>query len=295
MSSFQFFFTVIIPITLITIMVGMGMSLTPAAFKVLLQKPKAVVLGLLGQMVFLPLVAVTLVSIIDVPGHVALGLVLLSTCPGGATSNAISFAAKADVALSVGLTAVNSVLIAFTMPLVLTFAAGLLSADAVGNVSIPKALMAKQLLMLCVAPIAVGMLIRHFFPMFAIRSESKVRAFTALMMLVVLLAYVFSQRQLLLENLSTMGVLVMLFMVSVMCVAWIIAKLGRLNAQQETTIIIEVGLQNTSVAVFVATSVLGAQEIGMVPATYGALMLFVVGCYSGVRFLRHRQAVDATA
>ncbi|GAB3378631.1 hypothetical protein NCG89_15000 [Spongiibacter taiwanensis] len=280
MSSFDLFFTVIIPATLILIMVGMGMSLTPSSFAVLARRPKPVLLGLLGQMLLLPLIALAILSLVTVPDHVALGLLLLSACPGGVTSNAVSFAAKADVALSVGLTAMNSLLIVVTMPLILGLAPSLLSLQELAAFSLPVGLLIKQLMMLCVVPVAVGMLVRGYFPAFAIGMEGKMRIAAAVAMAFVLTGYLVSERALLLQNLTSMGVLVIGFMLTVMAAGWLLGTLGRLGRQQRTTIIIEVGLQNTSVAVFVATVVLENQAIGMLPATYGALMMFVVGAFA---------------
>lgn len=288
MSSFQLFFTVIIPATLIFVMVGMGMSLTPSSFVVLAKKPRAVVFGLAGQMLMLPLIALAILSVVDVPDHVALGLLLLSACPGGVTSNAVSFAARADVALSVGLTAINSLLIALTMPLILGLAPVLLSLQELAAFSVPTVLLVKQLLMLCVAPVAGGMLIRAIFPGFALAMEPRMRVLAALAMAMVLTGYLLSERHLLMDNMLSMGGLVVGFMAAVMAGGWLLATLGRLGGQQRTTIVIEVGLQNTSVAVFVATAVLGDQSLGMLPATYGAVMLFVVGGFALVNVQSRR-------
>ena len=167
--------TVLLPVALGIIMLGMGLTLTLQDFLGIRQRPKAALIGAFCQLFILPLLAFAVAEVFSLPGVFAVGLVLVSLCPGGVTSNAITFVARGDVALSVSLTAVSSVISPFTIPVVLGIALTYFQVDGFESTSLPVLETIGKLLVITVVPVGVGMFLRGKFPEFANRSERTFR------------------------------------------------------------------------------------------------------------------------
>jgi len=273
---FDIFFSQILPTGLMLMMVGMGLSLDLGTFRRVIEHPRAAILGLGAQLVLLPLAAFLLVAGFGLVGSIALGLILLSACPGGITSNALTFVVKGDVALSVTLTAFNSLAVIFTLPLIFALGSQWLLTDGPGSVEVPVGMLMQQLAVLTLMPVALGMTLRRVFPNFANRSEIWIRRFTVALLVLMFFAVLISEFDFFLTNALQMGSLVIALMALTMGVGYGLSRLFKLPSIQRLTILIEVGIQNTVVAVYLATNVLEDASLALVPSTYGILMLFVV-------------------
>ena len=158
--------SIILAIAIMVIMMGMGLSLTLADFRRVAQHPKPVLLGLTNQIVFLPLVALGLVYVFQPPTFIAVGMILLAACPGGTSSNLVTLLAKGDLALSVSMTAINSIITIATIPLWVGYAYTTYLSEA-ANMASPTADIFKTLIIILVIPLSIGMLIKNRAPQFA--------------------------------------------------------------------------------------------------------------------------------
>lgn len=176
--------TVVLPLALFIIMLGMGMSLTLKDFSNVLTQPKSILIGVLVQMVLLPLLAFVVLKIFGMTGALAVGFMLLALCPGGTTSNLYTYLAKGDVALSVSLTSVVSVIAPFTVPLMIVFFMNLLMDESTA-ISLPIIDTIIQLIAITVLPITIGMTIKHLKPAFSVNAEKSVKVFSMVFLVLV--------------------------------------------------------------------------------------------------------------
>lgn len=262
---------VLLPAVLASIMLGMGLGLQLADFKRVLIQPKAALLGLLLQALFLPLLALLIILLLPLSPVAAAGLFLLALCPGGATSNLFSFIVRGDVALSITLTAVSSLLSPFTLPLLfvsyLTFSQGS-GADFV----LPLAPAIKQLALVTLLPIACGMLLRRIFPLWAERVQPMLRRLATIAMLLLIVALLVLNPQVH-QALFSVTVLAILLLSSLAIAtgALLAAKAG-FSAQVQRTLGLEVGIQNAGAAMLVALSIMQQPALATVPLLYGIVM-----------------------
>ena len=166
--------SIILAVAIMVIMMGMGLTLTIADFRRVAQNPKPVLLGLTNQIVLLPLVALALVYLFEPPAFIAVGMILLAACPGGTSSNLVTLLAKGDLALSVSMTAINSIITIVTIPFWVGYAYSTYLAEA-ANMASPTADIFKTLIVVLAIPLSIGMLIKNRAPQFADRMERPVR------------------------------------------------------------------------------------------------------------------------
>ena len=280
MTALDFIFSVVAPAGLILIMTGMGMTLRPASFSGLIKQPKPILLGVLGQIFLLPAVAVLIVFVFNLPNDLALGLILLSACPGGATSNVISFILKADVALSIMLTACSSVAILFTMPIILFLATEYVLNVGLGRVDVPVKSLIIQLLIMTVIPVVVGMVIGFAKPDFADRAEKHIRLMSILILILLVLALISKESEYFITNISRAGFLVLILLATTMGLGYAVSKLAKLPKPQLLSVVVEVGMQNGMLAIVIATAVLGDEKLTLFPSAYGMISLMLVGAIS---------------
>ena len=262
---------IILAISLIIIMFGMGLSLTLADFKRVFLFPKAIFIGLCCQIILLPLIGYTLAITLQLSPTTAIGLMLLAACPGGPTSNMLTYLAKGDLALSVSLTAVASLLTIITIPIVVQFALETFS-DESQAISVDALTMVKQLLIIVVIPVTVGMWVKHTFQKFAARMEKSVKIASAIIFVLVVVGITYSIRDVFVSYLSEAGLPAILLNVSTMTVGFGLAVLFKLSRPQAISISIETGIQNATLAITLATIALNNAEFSIVPAIYGLLM-----------------------
>ena len=271
MDLVQIFYTQVIPVGLWVVMLGMGLSLTPADIKNIFVMPKAISVGLAGQLVLLPALAFLLATLLAPTPAIAVGVVILAACPGGVTSNAYSFASRADVALSVTLTAVSSFITIFTVPL-LTYLALTTFFAEVTIPQLPIGEMMMTLAQLTVIPIALGMLVRYIWDDKAKRLIEFLRNATFVFLLLLVIAGTIVAFDVLKQYfLLTAAVAVSLNVLS-MALGFSLGRIFGLNVPQRVSITYEIGVQNISLASLVALTLLGNEEFFVVTLVYAAIM-----------------------
>ncbi|MAE39519.1 MAG: bile acid:sodium symporter family protein [Psychrobacter sp.] len=268
--------SVVIPICLFLIMMGMGLTLVVNDFKRVVKFPKAVSIGLANQLIMLPLIGFALANIMPLRPEYAVGVMLLVLCPGGTTSNLFTFLAKGDVALSVTMTAIASVITVFTIPIVLSFSlVYFMGAGTEFQLPIAKTMI--SLFVITILPISIGMIIKRYKPKLADSSQVLVSRFgvTFLAMLVVFLSYV--QRDIIVDAFVNTGPVSLILNLVTMALGYFSSKLLGLNLAQRTSITMEVGLQNSTLSIFMALTLLSNYDMSMTPAIYTLIMFFTAG------------------
>ena len=279
---------IVLAISLMIIMFGMGLSLTISDFKRVVIYPKAVFVGLMCQMILLPLVGYLIAIMLNLSPVIAIGLMLLAACPGGATSNLLTHLAKGDLALSVSLTAIASLLSIATIPFIIQFAI-LEFSNEDQKVVVDSFSMIKQLFAIIIIPIGVGMLVKSNFSKFAAKMEKPVKLASAIIFALVVVGVLFSLRDVLVGYLTAAaGLPSILLNVSMMVLGFLAALLFKLSRPQAISISIETGIQNGTLAITLATISLNNAEYSIVPAIYGLLMFFTAAM---IIFARKRLGV----
>ena len=268
--------TVFIVLPILTLlMFDLGLTLQPRDFLLVAKRPRAALVGLCGQLVVLPLIAAALATAFGLPPYLYIGVMLIACCPGGSSSNIFSMLAKGDVALSVSLTALSSVITLATVPVIMQYTTAAVG-ESVG-IHLPMANLLAQNLVTMLLPIVAGIVVRSFWHKAAERIDrvlSKV-AFPALMLLAGL--FFVQHRQTIAEHFAALGMCVTLLIVTAATVAYCGSKAAGLGTKERRTIVIEVGMQNAAQAIAVASSPFIFNN-GMiaVPAIIYALMMNVV-------------------
>jgi BASS family bile acid:Na+ symporter len=262
---------IILAISLIIIMFGMGLSLTLGDFKRVFVFPKAIIIGLCCQIIILPLIGYTIATSLQLSPTIAIGVMLLAACPGGPTSNMLTFLAKGDLALSVSLTAVASVLTIFTIPLIVQFAVYEFSNQS-QVVNVDALTMIKQLTIIVLIPVTVGMWVKHKFDKFASRMEKPIKVASAIIFILVVIGITYSIRAVFMSYLREAGLPAIILNICTMTIGFLLAVLFKLNRKQAISISIETGIQNGTLAITLATIALNNAEFSIVPAVYGLLM-----------------------
>ena len=263
--------SIILAIAIMVIMMGMGLSLTLADFRRVAQHPKPVLLGLTNQIVFLPLVALGLVYVFQPPTFIAVGMILLAACPGGTSSNLVTLLAKGDLALSVSMTAINSIITIATIPFWVGYAYTTYLSEA-ANMASPTADIFKTLIIILAIPLSIGMLIKNRAPQFALRMERPVRIASSIFLAAVILGLLVREIELVKQHLGdTLGIVAALNAVT-MGMGYALAKAVGLNLKQGLTIAIESGIQNGTLTISLAVMTLNQPDFAIVAAIYSLVM-----------------------
>jgi BASS family bile acid:Na+ symporter len=261
----------LLPLALAFIMFAVGVTLVPADFARLLREPRAVVAGLIGQLVLLPLFAWGLALTWSLPPEMAVGLVILGACPGGASSALITHLARGTAALSVTLTAITSVVALASMPIVVQLALQVFLGDR-SEIEFSITRLVRGVFVITTVPVAAGMLLRAWRPGLVARSHAALgRIATTLFVLIVIATFV-SQREALLANLSSVGPAAASLNVAVMLTGVALGFAFRLDRRDAIAIASECGLQNAALGIFVATALLGAAPLAVPSVVYALLM-----------------------
>ena len=280
--------TVVIPICLFLIMMGMGLTLITNDFKRVLKYPKAVGIGLANQLILLPIIGFALANIMPLRPEYAVGVMLLVLCPGGTTSNLFTYLAKGDVALSVTMTAIASVITVFTIPIVLSFSLIYFMGSG-SEFELPVVKTVLTLVVLTIVPISIGMLIKRYAPKVADRSQIYVSRFGVIFLtfLVLFLGYV--QRDIIVDAFIATGPVSVLLNVSTMALGYYSSKWFGLNLAQRTSVTLEVGLQNSTLSIFMALTLLSNYDMSMMPAIYTLVMFLTAGILVRIFSARHNK------
>ncbi|ESP92059.1 bile acid:sodium symporter family protein [Pseudoalteromonas luteoviolacea] len=276
-----------LPVALIFIMAGVGLSLKPDDFKRVLLQPKSFFIGAFCQLAVLPLLAIATIAITGLTGELAIGLFILSLCPGGTTSNLYSYLAKGDVGLSVSLTAVVGFITPFTLPFLAAWAISHYGQN--GNViefPILKAWL--QLIVVGVLPVLIGMSINAKWPEFAKKASPYISWFSIAVLLLVIVSICFKLGSKLVDYLIMAGPAVVLLNLISMIAGYVIAATLLHNDTQTRTITLEVGLQNGTLALLVTTSLLGNEVMSIAPSIYGLFMFISAGVFTAWVIKKHK-------
>ena len=254
-------------------MIGVGLSLTLQSFKSIILYPKAMLTGLFAQMGLLPIIAFVLADRMNIAPEYKVGLVIIAASPGGASSGLVNHLLRANVALSVSLTTINSLLVVFTMPYLTSLALERYMGNAV-SISLPFARTVGDIALMTVAPALLGVLIRRIKPVFSRKLEQPLRYILPILLLMAFLGVIFFDTGG--ESHSYAGALslvkpVLLLNAFSMGTGYLITRLMGLGSTSGITISTEVGLQNSSLAIYVAQSLLKSGPMALVGVVYGTL------------------------
>lgn len=268
--------TLILAVSLIIIMLGMGLSLVIDDFKRIVVYPKAIVVGLTNQLVLLPLIGFTVASIFPLRPEIAVGVMILAACPGGPTSNLITHLAKGDIALSVSLTALSSVLTIFTIPLIVNLAlTHFLNEGKIIQLDVVQTIL--QIMVIIVIPVGIGMLIRHYKTSFALKMAKPVRKGSAIVITLVILGILFKEKDNLLSYFQEAGIVSLILNAATMLIGYYTSKLFSISNERAISISIESGIQNGTLAISIAVVLLENTAFAIAPAIYSILMFFTGG------------------
>lgn len=270
--------TKLLPLSLAIIMFGFGLSLTPADFKRIAQYPKSVFLGLFCQMVLLPLLAYGVCIGFNLPSEIAIGVMILAASPGGVTANLFSHLAHGDIALNLTLTAINSVLAAFSLPFLVNLAFKLF-ADQEQDIGLQfsKTL---EVFAIVLIPVTIGMFINYKKPSFSKMMDKPVRIFSILVLVTVIIAAVSKESERLSESFAQIGIAMLVFNLGSMLLGFLVPKLFKLSNKEATAISMEVGIHNSTLAIYIAVALLGAFPLALPAAVYSIIMFFTAALFS---------------
>ena len=280
-----------LPVSLGLIMLSMGMTLKTKNFTQVITRPRAFFLGLVAQMLLVPLLAVILLQIFHLPPLLAMGLLVLSFSPGGTTSNLFSYLARGDVALSIALTTAASFITPFSIPL-LTEVALQSQLGENTTVVIPVGLTMKRLFVVTIVPVLLGMALRYFKPLCADKIQPVIHKISVTLFLTVIFSMIFNLWDQAPEFLGKIATITSIMIILAMTAGYYLAKVAGLNSQQIKTTSIEVGMQNGGMALIVTQGILNNPQMSMVPVIYGLIMLIPVIIFVLIN-RNHRETTQA--
>ena len=267
--------TKIAPIALALIMLGLGLGLTTKDFTRVIRNPKDFIIGLICQLILLPIIAYILILVFKTPIEIALGVMIIAAAPGGVTSNVMTKFAKGDVALSVSLTAIISLISIISVPLIVFQSANFLG---VSNISQEITLTGVALKMAGVVtvPVIIGMIIRRFSEKFISSNINIIEKITGILFLIVFAAIWIEERENIVSYLAQAGIIVLTLNIVMMLIAYFVAKSLATGIKQIKCIALECGLQNGTLAVFVATQIF-SEITYIIPTAAYALIMYITG------------------
>ena len=267
--------TKIAPIALALIMLGLGLGLTIRDFLRVINNPKDFTVGIFCQLILLPIIAYILVLILRLPVEIALGLMIIAAAPGGVTSNVLTKFANGDVALSISLTAVVSLISIISVPFIVLSSANLLGVEGMSS-EITMTGIALKMALVVTIPVIIGMIIRKFAENFISSNLNIINRITGILFIIVFAAIWIEEKENIFSYLAQAGLAVLILNVVMMILAFYIAKYFATGIQQRKCISLECGLQNGTLAVFVATQIFNDVAY-MVPTAAYALIMYITG------------------
>ena len=267
--------TKIAPIALALIMLGLGLGLTIKDFKRVLTTPKDFLVGIICQLILLPIIAYLIILVLKLPIEIALGLMIIASAPGGVTSNVLTKFANGDVALSISLTAVGSLISIISVPFIVFTSADLLNVTEMSKEITMTGIAIKMALVVTV-PVIFGMIIRSFADNFISSNLKMINKITGLLFIIVFIAVWIEERENIFSYLAQAGTAVLALNIIMMILAFYIAKFFASGIPQKKCISLECGLQNGTLAVFVATQIFDNVAY-VVPTAAYALIMYITG------------------
>jgi len=262
---------IFLPIALAFIMFALGLGLTGADFLRVLKQPKDFFVGAISQIILLPIIAFVLVKIWPISPELAIGVMIIAAAPGGVTSNILTSFARGDVALSISLTAIISLLSVITVPFIIITSLGLLGSENVSqNISLTS--MAISMFLIVTVPVIIGMIFRKFTSNAAIKFEPIAKKISVVLFIIVLLGAILAEKDNIVSYFAEAGLITLVLNVVMMIVAFYVAQLFGTGIAQKKCIAIECGLQNGTLAIFVGTILFGGGAFVIPAATYSLIM-----------------------
>ena len=284
---FQTLTQVALPIAIILIMTGVGLSLTPADFTRVLKQPKAFFVGVICQMLILPLIAIVIIALTGLTGELAIGLFILSLCPGGATSNLYSYLAKADVGLSVSLTAVIGFITPFTIPVLALWAINFYGSEG-DQFDLPIITTWIKLMVVTVIPVLIGMAVRGKWADMAKRSERYVSIFSMAVLAFVIASICVNLGEKLIDFALAAGPAAIILNLATMALGYFAGKFLLHQESQSRAITIEVGMQNGTLALLITSGILESSSMSIAPSIYSLFMFISASLFTYVVLKRDK-------
>ena len=282
-----------LPVALAVIMVGIGLSLTLADFRAQARTPRATIIGTLGQVLVVPAIGIAVALLMDLPPIMAMGLVLVAACPGGSTSNLVTYLARGNVALSIILTVVASLVVIVTLPGWMDVAGRLLP-DAAGlEVTVPLGQTFGLLVGVILVPVAIGMVIRAKAPALAATLERGMSALGALVLILAIAAVAVDLGGEIVDMVVATGPAVLVFNLAVILVGGALAWIARIDRASQLALAVEYGIKNSTLGLVIALTVVGDEEFAVPSAVYSIVMYLTAVIVIAIG--RRIMAVDATS
>jgi BASS family bile acid:Na+ symporter len=281
------FTNVVLPVALAVIMLGLGLTLTRYDFLRVVIFPKAFVIGLTCQMALLPLAGFIIAKLFPMEPQLAVGVMILALCPAGATANLITYLARGDVALGITLTAFNSIIIIVTTPILINLSLAHFLGET-QEIRLPVLRTIIQVGLIILVPVSFGMLIRARKPKLAFATERPVRYLSMVFIVIAVLGAVLQDRENLPSYFRQAGISMLVLNVLTLWMGYNVARLFRLPLKQAIAIAIEGGIQNGTLAIFIASTIL-KQPAMSIPAAVYSLIMFATGAFMVYYFGRRAQ------
>ena len=281
--------TVLLPLALAIIMIGLGLELTLNDFKRVSKHPKAVLIALFCQLVILVGVAFILCKVLSLPPLLAVGLMLLAASPGGSTANLFSYLFKGDIALNISLTAINSVVAAVTLPLIMNFSILHFMQES-QQITLPLSKIV-QVFAIIIIPVGIGMLIRHYAPKLTEKLNKPLRIFAVVFLIAIIALAIFAERQNIATYLTQVGLATAIFCACSLAIGYFVPRLLGISSTQARACAFEIGIHNSTLAMTIALTVMANTTIAMPAAVY-SIFMYIFAAAFGFMITRTKQATE---
>ena len=278
--------TTIAPLILALIMLGLGLSLKIGDFTRVFKTPIDFIVGFISQLIILPLIAFLLIAIFRIPSEIAIGIMIIASAPGGVTSNILTKFANGDVALSISLTAIISLISIVSVPFIIFTSADLLGITNIEeNISMIN--IALKMFLVVTVPVILGMIIRRFAEKFVINKIKFFDKLNIVLFVIFFFAAFYEERENIFDIFAQAGPIALTLNLTMMIIAYYLSRVFASGISQQKCIAIECGLQNGTLAIFVSTQIFGADILYVIPTAAYALIMYITGLIF-VFFLRSK-------
>lgn len=268
---------IMLPVSLAIIMLGMGLSLVTNDFKRVVLYPRAATIGIFNQIIILPIVGFLLIWLFGLENyHLAVGIMVLAACPGGPTSNLISHISKGDTALSITLTAISSLITVITIPLIVNFSLKYFLQQG-EYIPLPVFDTIIKLTLITLLPVSIGMFIRAKAKDFAFKMEKPVKIMSGILLFLIIFAAIYTNREIFISSFRDIGPVALSLNAVMLLIGYLSARMFRLNVSQSITISIESGIQNGTLGIMIASTLLHNDIMAISPAIYSLIMFMTAG------------------
>ena len=268
--------TKIAPIILALIMLGLGLGLKVEDFTRVFKNPKDFIVGFISQLIILPIVAYLLIIILKSPPEIAIGVMIIAAAPGGVTTNILTKFADGDVALSISLTAVISLISIITVPFIIFTSADLFGITSIST-NISMIGIALKMVLVVTIPVILGMLIRKFAENFIAPKVEIFNKLNIIFFIIFFIAAFYEERENIISFIAQAGLITLILNITMMIIAYYLAKNFASGIKQRKCIALECGLQNGTLAIFVSTQIFGSDIMYAIPTGAYALIMYITG------------------